>query len=136
GGLGPVPPGTTQTLTAPDVTFTRIQRLLGGQGNDTFVEVLQKPAGTQPLAAFDGAVQQVDGGQGTNQLQTQLVLAGGAPVQPADNLLWGVTTTNAGWQSDPNAAPLLTPPIIFDQKAVGLDQKSLTLAGHGLSTGQ
>src|SRR5262245_44160631 len=43
---------------------------------------------------------------------------------------------NAGWQSDQNAAFLLARPAAFDQMAVGVDNKSLTVHAHGLSTGQ
>jgi hypothetical protein len=125
---------TNPTLTNA-VTFANIQGLTGGAGNNIFVDALAKQA-NQALGGYSGSVLHVDGGVGTNQLQTQVVLAPNAAIQPTDGLYWGVTGLNSGWQADPNAAFLMTRQVAFDQTALGPDQQSLNLPANGLSTGQ
>ena len=120
------PPNTLTPATA----LENVQGLLGGSRDDTFVEEFPKQAG-QPLAAFNGSVLSVDGGQGTNRLQTRVVLGANAAVQPTDQLFWGMTATNAGWQADQTGAFLVTRLVTFDQTALGADNQSLTLPANG-----
>ena len=73
----------------------------------------------------------IDGGQGTNTLQSKVV---GGPPQAANNLVWGETGGQSGWMAGPTAGFLASGPFEFDSGA--LNGNSLYLPSNGFQTGQ
>jgi hypothetical protein len=120
--------GTIATATGDALItngFAHVADLVGGIGDDAFT--VQLTSG-QPFNA--GSIS-IDGGRGTNTLQSQVV--GGAP-QAANNLVWGETGGQAGWVAGPNAGFLASGPFDFDSGA--LNGNSLYLPSNGFQTGQ
>src|SRR5262249_8432612 len=119
----------TTNLTAA-VTFTRIQSLLGGSGDDTFTLDLKT------TADLDSKVLGIDGGAGNNTLQARL--DAGAAAAPADQAVWTITGQGAGWVADRGSAfdtgtTFVTGPFKFDLAA--LNGGTLNLPSHPFATG-